>query len=322
MGQSSIARSRLGCRLPHERSDIDDDYASPGPIITYKLSPEEIAARYGPPKKREERRLSLKSIKWAVENSCSLNEAAKALKVSKEHLKKEMEWHGVAAPDYWEEEKIMETIQEKVKPTDQKPETLPKKSRLELARERLTKEAFLEMKAKGMTDRKIMRECQIPNDIFYILKKEWFGPAGQNKEVTKTEIRPEKTEASFLSPDVNVELGELDLSAFRVFNWLSTKTRYGKWITVGKRGISISWEIARDLRPGALVEFYLSPEGKILVMRECLNGLVVRGGNSKNRSKEISCKALSKALMDLGVCLPVRFMTEWDEKLQAWVGRR
>jgi len=57
MGQSGhnlkIAKYRHGCRLPCESAG--DGYAASGPVVTYRMSPEEIAARYGPPAKRKER---------------------------------------------------------------------------------------------------------------------------------------------------------------------------------------------------------------------------------------------------------------------------
>lgn len=49
---TSIRASRLGCRLPFEAGDTDYDYAKPGEVKTYTLSPEELA-KYGPVRKRE-----------------------------------------------------------------------------------------------------------------------------------------------------------------------------------------------------------------------------------------------------------------------------
>jgi len=52
---TSIAKHRLGCRLPHESSSVGDGYAANGPVVTYKLSPEELA-KYGPAKQASEKK--------------------------------------------------------------------------------------------------------------------------------------------------------------------------------------------------------------------------------------------------------------------------
>ncbi|GEA17765.1 hypothetical protein [Moorella sp. E306M] len=116
MGQSghntSIAKSRLGCRLPYESAAVGDGYASPGPVVTYRLDPEEIAAKYGPPVKIRERPLSRKAVIYAVEHSTSPTGAARLLKVSRKHFLAEMVRHGIAAPAIWrEEETVTETIE-------------------------------------------------------------------------------------------------------------------------------------------------------------------------------------------------------------------
>jgi len=47
--KTSVGKHRLGCRMPYEYSDIGDGYASSGPVVEYKLSPEEIKRKYGAP---------------------------------------------------------------------------------------------------------------------------------------------------------------------------------------------------------------------------------------------------------------------------------
>lgn len=53
MGQSghhtSVGRHRLGCRMPYEHSDVGNGYAASGPVVEYKMSPEEIERKYGAP---------------------------------------------------------------------------------------------------------------------------------------------------------------------------------------------------------------------------------------------------------------------------------
>lgn len=331
MGQSghntSISKNRQGCRLPYESPSVGDGYASPGPVITYRLDPEEIAARYGPPGEAFTRSLSAKAVSWAVETTGSLAEAARVLKVSREHLKNEMARHDIAVPDHWEEEKTMEMTQE---PRNRGAEQ--NKSRLEIAKEKLTKEIYLQKKAEGLTDLKIMRELGIPNDVFYKLKKIW-GLTGQDKQASAGKAgnlppgdqagdeQPPRMEADAKTKGINIGLEEkLDLSQFLVFNRKNVKCQQGKWIRVNKWGISISREIAETLPPGAAVEFLLSPDGAVLVMRESLGGITVR--RSKGKAKEVACAAIKRTLSEMGLCPPVEYGARWDPGLNAWVGRR
>jgi len=56
----SISKHRRGCRLPHECSGVGDNYAKSGEVKIYRLTPEEIAARYGPPVQMEKPNRKLK----------------------------------------------------------------------------------------------------------------------------------------------------------------------------------------------------------------------------------------------------------------------
>jgi hypothetical protein len=112
----------------------------------------------------------------------------------------------------------------------------------------------------------------------------------------------------------------LDLSQFIKFDSLTSKSQFGKWIGVNQREIVISYEISKNLPPESKVEFYLNRKGTILVLKTSLNGLPVRS-ESKGKTKCVSCKALIDTLLKMGLQLPVRYIAEWDEDLQAWVGR-
>lgn len=82
---TSIANSRRGCRLPHETSAVGDGYTTSGPVVSYRLSPEEIAARYGrPAEKLPERSLTRRALVWAIETQESLAKAAVAVGASPE----------------------------------------------------------------------------------------------------------------------------------------------------------------------------------------------------------------------------------------------
>lgn len=117
----------------------------------------------------------------------------------------------------------------------------------------------------------------------------------------------------------------LDLSQFIRFDKSSAgyQGTKGKWFGVDVRGkVYISHEIGRHFEAGTKVEFYLNKKGTILVMRESEKGLPLALTGKKSMAKWVSCRALKKTLEKIGVKIPVRFDAEWNEELQAWVGRR
>lgn len=65
--------------------------------------------------------------------------------------------------------------------------------------------------------------------------------------------------------------------------------------------------------------------GTILVMREEPDGMpLTKMYKTTQRSlmRRCTCREIARALEQAGVKLPARFIAEWDEELQAWVGRR
>jgi len=142
MRNLSIPRSKLGApRFPFERSDAGK-YSLPGPVVTYQLSPEDIAARYGSPS-GVKRKLTRAALKWAAEHAESLAEAAKKLHITQKKLEYEMSRHCVAVPKNCKEKETdtMENLMNESatpcnEPEEAQPETrtVPASSRLTIAR--------------------------------------------------------------------------------------------------------------------------------------------------------------------------------------------
>jgi len=131
--------------------------------------------------------------------------------------------------------------------------------------------------------------------------------------------RPLETEPEQPSSPVKTTL---DLSCFTRFSAQIGQGRRGKWMSVNKRAeVTISHEIGLTLPEEVTVEFFLNRKGTILAMKQSVDGIALRKP-TKTRSRKATCRALMETLLDLGVVLPVRFATEWDPELQAWVGRR
>lgn len=203
---TSIAKSRLGCRLPYESPDVGDGYAAPGPVIEYRLSPEEIAAQYGAPREIKERALTRKAINYAMEHTSSLFEAAKFLKVNKRHVVAELARYGLAIPELWKEDKAVEIVENgEVMQQDAKaaPELAPTPLEaleqgvpLEQARrmrpEDLTKEAAEKLLAAGVTRRLLVELYGFASCGSLYPRLEKFGlheRKARNKK-TKAESRP------------------------------------------------------------------------------------------------------------------------------------
>lgn len=174
-------KSRSGYpRFPFESAGVGDGYTASGPVITYKLSPEELA-RYGPPTKRKDRNLSRGEVLFVVKGAKSMEHAARMARVTDERMKKEMVRHCIAVPDEWKEKIPMEDIQtyETPKGADQdkaEPEQTcvesppenepanrdgmevytPPQTRLGVLRSKITKEQYLTWKNGGLSDRAIM----------------------------------------------------------------------------------------------------------------------------------------------------------------------
>jgi len=161
MRGSKIANSKLGApRFPFESQAAGNGYAADGKVITYKLTPEEVAARYGPPKARDHSKdaYSAKHIREVAEACETPEEAALELKISVLRLKQIVANLGINAP--WKQKEAGKDMGTK-----------------EAFDKALTKEKYLELKSQGLSDAKILAAVGLPYNGFinYITKakKEW-----------------------------------------------------------------------------------------------------------------------------------------------------
>lgn len=139
-------------------------------VTTYILTPEEVAARYGPPNPRKEDSPFHARIVQAVKVSDSPEEAAGLLKTSVGQLNQYIGRCNI--PVKWDKkpEKEAETVE--IAAENQKTEK--KKTRLQIAREKLTREQYLAMKKQGLSDANILRKAGIKGfDVLSILKNQW-----------------------------------------------------------------------------------------------------------------------------------------------------
>lgn len=96
---TKMSARAYGCRMPFECPGTEKGYAGAGPVKTYTLSPEEIAAKYGPPKPRIIRgydaHITRGSIIRAIEASETYDEAAELLGWDVNRLKREIRFQGI-----------------------------------------------------------------------------------------------------------------------------------------------------------------------------------------------------------------------------------
>lgn len=165
-----------------------DDEPVNGPVVTYRLSPEEVARRYGPPAKKADQaagrktKLDRKMLQELLESK-TVNQVASLYKVPQKLILAMAEKYGFELDEKLrlkgdkQMDPIADNNQAQVDNQDgfktYRPEESQKKTRPELAREKINADEYLKMKDKGQSDIDIMKRLEIPNDVFYTLKKEW-----------------------------------------------------------------------------------------------------------------------------------------------------
>jgi hypothetical protein len=189
-----------------------------GPVVEYRMSPEEVARRYGPPPAKESgkrrqrlnRELLMKKLRKqtvgqvAADCGCPQNLIFKMVERygieldEKNRLKKPKEAESVNADIGHQAQGTVNPEEPKegfqTYPVGDAGSEEPKKSRVELAREKLSPGEYKRRRANGETNKQIMRDLGIPNDVFYWLKKEWAGAGGKNEPVQQEESGPEQAQ--------------------------------------------------------------------------------------------------------------------------------
>lgn len=195
---TSIAKRRFGCRLPYESPDVGNGYASSGPVKEYRLSPEELA-RYGPVKKVQHSRPKLTRELLADQLArFTVGQMAERYHVPQEIIFQLVEKYDLELDDKnrLKEDKNMDTATHQTENNFQNypEEQGKKKTRFEIAREKITLEQYKTMKAQGKTDKDMYESLDIPVDCFYALKKEW-GIAQAKRAEPKEETQVQHDEA-------------------------------------------------------------------------------------------------------------------------------
>ena len=89
------------CVMPSDIATDKDVYSAPGEVISGHMAPEEIAARYGPPVKRENVELTAPRLHWAIRKFSGWEAAARWLHVEVSHLAAQLLEHKIKPPAEW-----------------------------------------------------------------------------------------------------------------------------------------------------------------------------------------------------------------------------
>lgn len=174
---TSISRFKCGCKLPCETSGVGDGYASPGPVMVYKMDRQEIERLYGPPTDPEKAkqvrqwyRTILGKREKHEEEVCEEMEALHQEGVTAET--------GAAlstaeAEATWEAEKRPEPESCNQQPENKRDRTWERSERLKNARQKLSRDTYLHLKEQGWGDRKICDVYSIHPTVLVALKEEW-----------------------------------------------------------------------------------------------------------------------------------------------------
>jgi hypothetical protein len=190
---TSLRKSKMGCRLPHESHDVGDGYTAPSPVKKYRLSPEELA-KYGPIKKVEHRRqLLTRDVLVEKLKTLTVGQVAQRHNIPAVMVFKLVEKYGLELDkkNRLKEGESMENVDKSLRKNEFEPYE-PKKTRLEIAREKIDLEKYKNLKAQGKTDKDMYEELDIPVDVFYTLKKEW----GIAQTIAKSKPDPKNDKAA------------------------------------------------------------------------------------------------------------------------------
>jgi hypothetical protein len=361
---TSIAASRkFGVRFPFQTKDVGDGYAAPGPVVTYRLSPEEVAARYGPPAGQGSGpacRFSAAGITHeelldALRRGGCWTAAMEELGVGRARLQRlielyeirDNEWRGENVPPKREDltkEKIESALRASRGNTKKAMAILKtgvgtfykyiKEYGIDVASfktpgtETGPREANTGAKA-APPDAPDGRAAEQASPATWVTQ--WEEPGPDTPDSRAKQEAPEK-ETAAPEPESAAENNVAGLTSDIFSSW--TRVSPQKCVAAATGYVSVNAKGAvrfaaslANFQPGDRVEFYVSPDREQLAVRKVYGvraeaeGYLLRQ-DTQSRAKICCSRQLKSLLLKSGVALPARYVGEWDERLQAWVGRR
>lgn len=166
----AVSKVAWGVKLPHESSKVGNGYTANGPVVTYKLPPEEIDRIFSRAKKPEGK----PPIHWKNPHQHKEVKQLPAIQLTNKEAEK------ILTPEVMQNCVPLENnaltpapdqggVQDQ-EPTGKQPEKT--KTRMEIARGKLSHEAYKKL-SKTMSDKQIRKTFDIAIDVLIALKREW-----------------------------------------------------------------------------------------------------------------------------------------------------
>jgi hypothetical protein len=276
-----------------------------GPVITYRLSPEEIARRYGPPGDSEWRGEDMPS-----KLDISKEQIENALRVTQGNAKKAIEILKIGVGTFYSRVKEFGIDVASFRAPEAGTGGTQDAGPAEVAKE------AADPVLKSAEPESASTETAGPETW----ETHYEEPAYPALEIPEPE--PFKEPASS-------QLANNGGATEDIFStWLRIKRNYTgtkeNAISIDKRGtVRLLSDVGSAFKLGDRVEFFLSPDKTRLALRKTddADGFRLRSEN-KSKAKICNCGELKNLLLEAGVELPARFAAQWGERLQAWIGRR
>ena len=331
-----IAQSRTGCRLPFE-SNEGDGYACSSAVKVYHLTPEEVAAKYGPPAPRQlqRRHLTAGHLLDAIAASDGPEEAAELIGMPVVRFKTECTLRGIRKPQYGIPRKEAENV-----------------ASWEEFNEKLTKDVYMELKKQGLSDAKILEAAGLNYNTYinYLTKakKDW-GLAGLNLKAflineeilnppqapqPELETQPEAQQGETETPlpghgeqinddlePIQQEVAELDDDEPGVLIIPKQKNYSHLTLSLNSKGLQLNSCLAKAMHAQGVkyVRIEGTASGRIRLYPSSteINCFNVGKGKKSSESLRMGGGALARQLAEIGVKTG-KHQLEWNERRGRW----
>lgn len=189
-------------------------------------------------------------------------------------------------------------------------------TRYEIDKEKISKEEYFKLIAQGKTDKQIISELDIRQDIFYRIKKEW-GLVGKGKVVPPDNMSPVSTDQVEPSPAVKVVTEEPEVEWAVPFKPIDKKPV----VRVSDKGISINSYALKEMSNIRFVKVGVIKTGLLVIQKGDGPGCYTIGINETKKAKGCSAKigggSLAKFLADRDI-KPGRYLLVHNKTKDRW----
>lgn len=338
---TSIAKSRLG---PPRFGRRGDDSAGAGPVVTYRLSEEErlaLVEKYGPPmdpERAERIRMKYRTLATGMgrvvrgeENEeggedvmppkredLTKEKIESALRASRGSTTKTMAILKIGVGTFYKyiKEYGIDLASFRIPEANSgeagtEAKTAPPDAPDGRAEEQTSPATWMTQREEPAPDTPDSRAK----------KQEAPGEKAAEQKTEKKTAAPEPESAAESAPGLTSDI----FSAWTRVSPQECAAAAAGYVSVNAKGVVRFAASLAEFQSGDRVEFYVSPDREQLAVRKVYgieaDGYLLRQ-DTQSRAKVCCSRQLKSLLLKFGVALPVKYVGKWDERLQAWVGRR